>query len=62
MSKADHMLSILWMLQQRRRTAAELAEELELSIRSVYRYIDALCASGVPVILKRRAGRRVQPA
>ncbi|MEK4062880.1 MULTISPECIES: helix-turn-helix transcriptional regulator [Paenibacillus] len=50
MSKADHMLSILWMLQQRRRTAAELAEELELSIRSVYRYIDALCASGVPVI------------
>ncbi|MHA6534327.1 helix-turn-helix transcriptional regulator [Paenibacillus sp. BAC0078] len=50
MSKADHMLSILWMLQQRRRTAAELAEELELSVRSIYRYIDALCASGVPVI------------
>lgn len=50
MSKADHMLSILWMLKQRRRTAAELAEELELSIRSVYRYIDSLCASGVPVI------------
>ncbi|OKP99008.1 YafY family protein [Paenibacillus sp. P46E] len=50
MSKADYMLSILWMLQQRKRTAAELAEELELSVRSVYRYIDALCASGVPVI------------
>jgi predicted DNA-binding transcriptional regulator YafY len=43
------MLSILWMLMQRKRTAAELAEELELSVRSVYRYIDALCASGVPV-------------
>ncbi|CAH1216246.1 hypothetical protein PAECIP111892_04276 [Paenibacillus auburnensis] len=50
MSKADHLLSILWMLQQRKRTAAELAESLELSVRSVYRYIDALCASGVPVI------------
>lgn len=50
MSKADYMLSILWMLQQRKRTAAELAEALELSVRSVYRYIDALCASGVPVI------------
>ncbi|UQZ35141.1 DNA-binding transcriptional regulator [Paenibacillus sp. PK3_47] len=49
MSKADHMLSILRMLTQRKRTAAELAEELELSVRSIYRYIDALCASGVPV-------------
>ncbi len=50
MSKADHMLSILWMLKQRGRTAGELAEELEISVRSVYRYIDSLCASGVPVI------------
>lgn len=50
MSKSDHMLSILWMLKQRGRTAGELAEELEISVRSVYRYIDALCISGVPVI------------
>lgn len=50
MAKADHMLSILWMLRQRRTTAGELAEALEISVRSVYRYIDALCASGVPVI------------
>lgn len=49
MAKADYMLSILWMLKQRKRTAAELADELELSVRSIYRYIDALCASGVPV-------------
>ncbi|MCL6601577.1 MAG: YafY family transcriptional regulator [Paenibacillus sp.] len=50
MSKADHMLSILWMLKQQKRTAGELAEALELSVRSVYRYIDSLCASGVPII------------
>ncbi|KGE19120.1 helix-turn-helix transcriptional regulator [Paenibacillus wynnii] len=50
MSKADHMLSILWMLKERKRTAGELAEALELSVRSVYRYIDSLCASGVPII------------
>ncbi|OZQ63113.1 DNA-binding transcriptional regulator [Paenibacillus sp. VTT E-133280] len=50
MSKADHMLSILWMLKQRGRTAGELAETLEISVRSVYRYIDALCISGVPII------------
>lgn len=50
MAKADYMLSILWMLKQQRTTAAELADRLEISVRSVYRYIDALCASGVPVI------------
>ncbi|WP_340007117.1 WYL domain-containing protein [Paenibacillus sp. FSL K6-0276] len=56
MSKADHMLSILWMLKQRGRTAGELAEALEISVRSVYRYIDALCISGVPVIADSGTG------
>ncbi|UKS24757.1 YafY family transcriptional regulator [Paenibacillus sp. HWE-109] len=51
MSKADHMLTILWLLQSNRRvTAKQLAEKLEINIRTVYRYIDALCASGVPII------------
>lgn len=51
MSKADHMLSILWLLKsQKRITAKQLAEKLEINIRTVYRYIDALCASGVPII------------
>ncbi|MBD0379884.1 helix-turn-helix transcriptional regulator [Paenibacillus sedimenti] len=51
MSKADNMLSILWMLKSRKRmTAKQLAEKLEMNIRTVYRYIDALCASGVPIV------------
>ncbi|MEC0307493.1 YafY family protein [Paenibacillus lautus] len=51
MSKADHMLSILWLLRSgRRMTAKQLANELEIHIRTVYRYIDSLCASGVPII------------
>jgi predicted DNA-binding transcriptional regulator YafY len=51
MAKADNMLAILWLLRaQRRMTAAQLAEALEISERTVYRYIDSLCASGVPVI------------
>ncbi|GGE33469.1 DNA-binding transcriptional regulator [Pullulanibacillus camelliae] len=51
MSKADNMLLILWLLQSRKQmTAQQLSEELEIHIRTVYRYIDALCASGVPII------------
>lgn len=49
--KADNMLSILWLLRTRGRvTAKQLAESLEIHVRSVYRYIDALCASGVPIV------------
>lgn len=51
MSKADHMLSILWLLRSgSRMTARQIADELEIHIRTVYRYIDSLCASGVPII------------
>lgn len=51
MSKATNMLSILWLLRSgRRMTAQQLADELEIHIRTVYRCIDSLCASGVPVI------------
>ncbi len=51
MAKSDNMLSLLWLLYARERmTAAQLAEELEISVRTVYRYIDSLCASGVPII------------
>ncbi len=51
MTKADNMLSILWMLRSgKRMTAQQLAEKLEIHVRTVYRCIDSLCASGVPII------------
>lgn len=51
MSKNQNMLHILWMLNSGEKiTAKQISEKLEINIRTVYRYIDALCASGVPII------------
>ncbi|WP_027086210.1 helix-turn-helix transcriptional regulator [Cohnella panacarvi] len=51
MSKADNMLTILWLLRSGKRvTAQQLADKLEIHVRTVYRCIDSLCASGAPII------------
>jgi predicted DNA-binding transcriptional regulator YafY len=51
LAKNDNMLAILWMLNSgEKMTAKQISQRLEINIRTVYRHIDALCASGVPVI------------
>ncbi|WP_405673812.1 helix-turn-helix transcriptional regulator [Streptomyces canus] len=52
--KSDRLLSILLLLQTRGRvTASELAARLEVSVRTIYRDIEALSTSGVPVYAER---------
>ncbi|WP_342513986.1 YafY family protein [Sporosarcina sp. FSL K6-1522] len=51
MAKTDNLLAILWMLSSGEKiTAKQISERLEMNIRTVYRYIDTLSISGVPII------------
>lgn len=55
--RADRLVAILLMLQRREQvTAAEVAEELEISERTARRDLDALAMSGVPVYSQQGRG------
>ncbi len=55
--RADRLLSLLMLLQSRgRMTARELAEQLEVSERTIYRDMEALGIAGIPVCAERGPG------
>jgi predicted DNA-binding transcriptional regulator YafY len=52
--RAGRLISLMIRLQARGRlTATEMARELEVSVRTIYRDIDQLSAAGIPVVADR---------
>jgi predicted DNA-binding transcriptional regulator YafY len=55
--KIDRLLSIILLLLNKEKvTAPELASYFETSVRTIYRDIETLCLSGIPIVSEQGAG------
>lgn len=60
MRRADRLFQIVQLLRTRKQmTAAEIAERLEVSVRTVYRDVQDLSLSGIPIIAQTGEGYRL---
>ena len=63
MRKAERLFQLLTLLRSRRTviTATQLAEQLEVSERTIYRDMQALTLSGIPIESEAGVGYRLKP-
>jgi predicted DNA-binding transcriptional regulator YafY len=56
MNRTDRLTAILLLLQEKPRTAGEIARHFEVSRRTVLRDVQALCEIGVPIVAREGSG------
>lgn len=62
MRRADRLFQIVQLLRTHRcLTAAKIADRLEVSVRTIYRDIDDLSASGIPIYAESGVGYKIDP-
>lgn len=62
MRKADRLFQLVNVIRRQQPvSAATLAEQLQVSVRSIYRYIDDLSSTGVPIYGEPGVGYCLQP-
>ncbi len=50
MTNTEKLFELLYLLMAKKRmTAGEIAEHFEVSVRTVYRWVDSLCMAGIPI-------------
>ena len=58
--RLDRLIYILLTLEKEKKvTTKRLAEELETSVRTIYRDIDTLCLAGIPICAESGQGRGI---
>ena len=55
LNRIDRLTAIILLLQGGRRTAGEIARRFEVSKRTVFRDIQALCEIGIPIVTEAGA-------
>src|SRR3954467_3697642 len=57
MNRIDRLFGILTLLQSRKYVPAEkIADKFDMSVRTVYRDIKALCEQGIPISFEQNKG------
>ncbi len=61
MTNTENLFELVYLLLDKKKmTAQELSEHFEVSVRTIYRWIDSLCIAGIPIFSAKGHGGGIQ--